>query len=1323
MSSSTVIGIPTEDKIFERNCVPLFAGIINDPNVKLLGTRGKKQFGLDLIGRRDRDPAQPVGIQCKLITRGAKLSATVVRNEVAQALAIRPPLTEFYIVTTATDEPALDLLAIELSQEQAKLGRTIDIQVWGWDTLQDKIRADPQALGAFDPDYSASTNKLLALGAEQIQGQSQLLAQNDRILHRVEAIYASVAVAPLDTARSAFEQHLDAQIDQYRDLMNIGKPRTALSLLEALDVTLDGASSPAIRARVKANIAYARLRLGDDDSGGDLLAQAYALNPADPKVRANYILALTLQGDLSGAWAFAEQVLREDPANAGAAGLAFQVASATGDPLDPLAIVPENLLDELNVRLHQISYLRAKGAPNSWWQLAAETFDRYPDDGTAMRMAGEALIDEALSGKALERRRALEGDRCAKLKGGAALLQRHWDIVRLYENAAEPIWIIVAYNLITAYRALGDLDSAQEISNQMLALGSTDPDSFLAAAWLAIDQDDFARAVQLLRLAPEVMSTTLPLMVALSNLSDWPGVLEAGTSERRKALALPDRQLFDVLLFRARGAADPAFDLTGEVERLLEAWPFGLAAHIAVADIYRTDRPDEVEAIVAKAKSLINGETSYSDRTMFAQLSLFRGAWDDIIMVLDGHVPLERPSEQLAWLAYAFANASTRPRTAPFFRSLAPEVTAIPRYARLAGAAEHNRGDLVAAERYLRAAITADPTDLRALLLLSSTLLRGNRESDAVELLREVNDDAVVGSPEDMMRLAHQHRVAGEVERALRIGYRTAATHRHKEEVIASYPGLIFLDEALPPPIGHAGPAEADFWFNLEGLDGTRDAAGVIDAVRLEGVETYAPDHPLAVALRGKSVGDEIVIPAELSGARRYRVRELKHKYIWLLHDIMATHAARFPDATSLVEMTVKDGDVQPVLDMVRKFQKKDDVVAATYSDFPVPLAAVAAMANKPVLALAEHLSAAGRNLRTCLGAFDEREEAAQFVRNARGKGVVFDTLTVWQLRELGHLAPVKQYFGRLCIPRSTFDEMLELRTRLESNRGHEYMTLGFEGEQAWRRIHTPEETEAQIAMVNAVIGDLETYCEILPVDGSDDTRLEEVMGAFAARKVFDPINLARGEGLILVSEDLNLRQFAAQQQVIGGAWLQVVLHVLAADGAIPEREYLIAVGVLGAMRHEHLWLDARTIVGILTLDDPRSFALFEAAICFMGGRKAEMRSHLVVTLEMMRAIWVAELPDWQKGRAIGRLLEQIVRSRPNDWKAALHFLDGELRNMASRGDQLARRAYDYLVDWIIGHFFDIADIRSLEKVTSETRTKRPMRTASKGKMRSTRRS
>lgn len=1314
MGSSTIINIPTDDKVFESNCIPLFAGLLNDPNVKLLGTRGKKQFGLDLIGRRNRDAGRPVGIQCKLITRGAKLSEATIRKEVGQAMGIKPALTEFYIVTTATDEPAHDFLVIELAQEQAKLGRTVDIQVWGWDTLQEKIRADPRALAVFDPDYSASTTQLIALGSETITAQAALRAQNEQVLQRLEVIHTSITTGPIDTARSAFDQHLDAQVDQYRDMLNAGKPRTALGLFEALDKTLDEKSAVSIRARVKVNIAITRMKLGEEASATPLLDEAYALNPTDPRTRANKILALAVQGDIAGAWAFAEGILCEDPTNAGAAGLAFQVAAMDTVSRDPFAIVPTNLLDDHAVRIHRISYLRQKGPADSWWELAAETLARFPEDGNSVRMAGDALVDEALSGDVVERLGPVPETRRGKLREGAALLQRHWDEVRHYEHAAEPNWSMVGYNLVTAYRALGDLDQAKLVAEQVMATGTKDPDAALSAAWVEIDRDDFVAAERHLRSVPITDGAVLPLLVALSNQHKWSTLIEEATEERRAKLPARAHQLFDVLVFRARYAGKTSTDLDGDVEQLLARWPLGVGAHIAVADIYRMAKPDALAAMAEKTKSLITAETSYSDRVMFAQLSLFREAWDDIIAVLDGHVSLDRPSEPLAWLSHAFANAPTRARTSQFYRSLAPEVIAIPRYARLAGAAEHNRGDLKAAEHYLRSAISADPTDLRALLLLESTVMRDNREADARDLIAGVDDNAVDGSAGDFMRLAHHHRRAGEPERALKLGYRVASANRTDEGIMSSYPGLIFMDEAIPAPIGQAGPAQPGFWFDLEGLEGTRSVTGIIDDEDVPGVDRFALDHPLAAALAGKMVGDLIEMPAEIGEPRRYRVRELKHKYIWLLHDIMASHAARFPAARSMFEMTMRDGEVQPVLNMVRELQDKDDIVAQTYTAFPVPLVAVAASSNRSVLQVAEHLGMTGTNLRTCLGAQDEREEAAGFVRNARGEGAVLDTLTVWQLRELGHLKAAKNYFGRLCIARSTFDEMIELRAKIETTRGREYMTLGYEGDQAWRRVHTPEDTEARFNWINGIITELEATCEILPAEGTLDPRLDKFLGSFGAHDIFDPIKLARSEGLIILSEDLNLRQYAAQHGVKGGAWLQVALNVLAADNQITEDEYLVAVGVLGAMRHDHLWLDGQTMLRMLTLEDPRAFALFESAIQFMGGRNAEMFSHIGVTLDMMRGVWLIKLPDWQKGRAVGRVVDQLVRSRPNDWKAVLHVLDAELEKYVRRGDQLARRARDYLADWIMGHFYDLEEIRSAERIKETVVSKRTMKMALK---------
>lgn len=74
------------------------------------------------------------------------------------------------------------------------------------------------------------------------------------------------------------------------------------------------------------------------------------------------------------------------------------------------------------------AHMREKGGPDSWWRLAAETLERFPEDGTAMRMAADALIDAALSNDAVEKIPKLAADQREKLEQGAALLQSHWEM-------------------------------------------------------------------------------------------------------------------------------------------------------------------------------------------------------------------------------------------------------------------------------------------------------------------------------------------------------------------------------------------------------------------------------------------------------------------------------------------------------------------------------------------------------------------------------------------------------------------------------------------------------------------------------------------------------------------------------------------------------------------------------------------------------------------------------------------------------------------------------------------------------------------------------
>lgn len=210
--SATQIRKPASDTEFEKNCAVLFKDLLNDPNVRRLGTSGQVQDGVDIVGHRNRDPKQVVGIQCKLKSGRSKLSASEVSEEVAMALGYSPALSEYFIVTTAKDDTRLTQLAQSMMLEQEQAGRRIHIDVWGWDTLSELIDQSAPAKEAFDPGFSPSvaahTRRLDELRAAVGEAASrQQVEQLGLGLHA--AALAEASVLPADFADRELRRELD----------------------------------------------------------------------------------------------------------------------------------------------------------------------------------------------------------------------------------------------------------------------------------------------------------------------------------------------------------------------------------------------------------------------------------------------------------------------------------------------------------------------------------------------------------------------------------------------------------------------------------------------------------------------------------------------------------------------------------------------------------------------------------------------------------------------------------------------------------------------------------------------------------------------------------------------------------------------------------------------------------------------------------------------------------------------------------------------------------------------------------------------------------
>jgi len=1293
MPSSTIIPMPANDRDFEEHCAVLFAGLLKDPNVKTFGTRGQAQSGLDILGRRHRDPLQPVGVQCKLKTKGDRLTETEVRAEIRQAVAVTPALTEYYIVTTASDDAKLDLLATDLSAEQARLGRKIDIQVWGWETLQRHIRNDLNALKAFDPGQSAATDALLDIGTETLGAVEAVRHQVERQDDRFEEIRLLIT-ANYDTSRGgSLEAHQDRQIDQYRDLLNAGKPRTALELLEKLEQSLGTGASAAIRARAKANMGWAKIRLDDDVAGGKLLLQAYVLNPTDAKTSANRIFGLVLTGEIDAALQHARQLLGEDPANDVAASFVFQAATFAVDPVDPVAIVPAGLREVGRVQLAEVNYLRTKGDRAEWRALAAIAYAGQPDDELAQRFAAEALLDEAFDTDLFEAGAVLVESKRELLRQGADLLQGLWQKTRDYENGGSDAVIGIGINLATAYRGLGTPERALETIKQLLERAPRNQDARLAAAQVSIELNDAAATLEHIDLLDDPDPVAVLRLVALSREERWPEMLAFAEGLDRQAVDARDLSAIDGLIFRAKATTAGPDEIRALGSALLEVWPDDVAAWVVVADATRWQglitSIDEAEALMREAATRLTADTPYGSRVMLSNLAAGLEDPDTVIQALDGYVPTTKPSERLLRLAWAFANAKPSPRIHAFFSELPQAILEIPAYARMAGYAESARGALDDAERHLKVAVSGDPADLRAHLSLHSVLLRQDRAHDAADLVRAADENQMVGAPMDQMRWAYRLRRAAEGPRALALGYRIVRDHRDDVEVCGAYPALVLFDEDLDAIIGTPDGDHLDTWFDLEGK-GVPDVRGVIELGGDVGLDRYPPEHALVRAMREKAVGDEVTLLHPIGPKRVYVVRALKPKYIWLLHEIMQSHATRFPDASNLFEMSVEDGDLQPLLDYVKTVSDKQKKVDRIYAELPVPLAAVAALSKISVIEFGDSVAASGGDVRVCVGTDEERQSAVSSAHAARGRGVVLDTLAAWTAYRLGLLEPLKTYFGRLVIPRSSIDELMELREKKTFFLARDYVTLGYWQDQPVQQAVTPEMTDTLVDAVDGAIKALNAHCEIMPVDGADDLQIDNpAIDRFTAGNILDPIHLSRAHNLPLLSEDLHLRQWAEGKGAPAGFWLLAAAHALGQAKVIDDTAYCTAFGRLAFMRHGHMGLNPEVLVGILTLTS-QGDAMFAAALEYLGGANAEIWSHIEAVVSFGPQVLRSSLDRGRALRSITQCVERLVVGRDTVKSAIIFVVWYRWQRQAKSGNLAARAAAEHLRAWCIGHFLQI---------------------------------
>ena len=1259
MSEFAAIQIPkpSDEQAFERCSELLWRCILQDDGVQIHGRRGQRQNGVDLFGIRDGDPNQIVGVQCKLKSDGKILKEDEVRNEVEKALNFRPRLSEYYIVTTAPDDANLNQLSLDLSDISSE-GRekNIKIRVWGWHTLEREIRRHPRAIQAFDPSYM--------LEIDQIK-QGML-----RIEYALRD--SNVSINPA-VSNSNARIEIERLINEYVGLIP-SSPDKALDLFYTLQNGLDVDAASTIRFRIANNIAACQLTLGEEQSAAQAFISAYDFDPKNPKAIANKALGLFIQDNWPSLKEFAEIQLSRYPDNAALAAYYIQGMKNDNAIEDPLVHVPDTVLGTPEVSEAHVRWLINRGEHGAWRDAAVAAHELHPDNEALKGIYADAVLDRLLGEASFQYGRSFSVSERADIDAAIAIYELRWEQLRNSAQYARVTAIDVPLNLMLAYSILQQYDKSLTIGQEVLTRfpSHLEVKKYMAAALL--ETGDFNRAMDLLH-ELEVDSNIVMMRFKIHMVdNDWHAVSEL-TDTYMETFPEADRGMALAGRVRANVELAPNEERRTILEAELDNFEGDTRALVMLAQVSRLHRFEDLTSSFFNAAqaALNSGDAKLPSRIMLAQEAAERG--DDAVTadILFGHLDLDRDNRVLRLLAKALVNdLPIRARAVSFFKGLSPEIQRLPFYQSAEGFLHMNHGNPQEAIPLFMAVFENERSIDNLDNLIAAYFRVDDREAIA-ELLQSNDLNSLPGSPPARLNVCHLLIEFDEVQNALDMAYQALIDGTNDAETVMTYIGIVFKATQ-----NHTNEfenrVEPGVWVRLT------SNMGVIyevlldeDADRPWGEKADSSNGFYRKAL-GLNTGDEFTHVNLTTGISEiWTISEIKPRWLQAFEHLSMNFGQRFPEARGFARVPIPDGDIEQILEMVRRKSEESYNLANLYLVNNIPIAFLASNIPGYSIGFAQYLVSIGKCVSVCTGSEDEINEALGLIQTNNHSGAVLDALTAWYAADLGVFPVLEEQLGPLTIPATEFSCLKSMLNNFMGGEDEEMMGLSYRDGEYSRHVITPEEYTVRRELIESRIETIKETCSIEPVVIPDNlTEAGEQLMEPPFSDAVSPAVIA-GQDRLLLCEDMVMRQLASSVFGTKSIWIQTVLWSALQDGTMTLDEYSDALVQLAKIRHGFMPVSEYVLLSVLMRDNSDDLLQFQDLCNYLGSGIAEPASYIMVASQFINTLWVNYLTDENKVRTATQIVLHSLLTRNSEHQA---------QQVTRLATTLNQRPRDYFVEW-----------------------------------------
>lgn len=1246
---------PQDADQFERCNLILWRCMLKDETAHLYGISGQRQNGVDILGCRNSDVNHLVGIQCKLKRGGRPLRANEVQGEVAKALEFSPPLSEYVIVTTAPDDANLQSLAKELSICSSKSRKQgLKISVLGWNSLQLEIQRYPEAFKAFNPSH---------------------IPQGDQILEEIGHISKDISALRNYNAVSIEHHGILSQyerlINDYAELIQ-GNPQTALKLLQNLQKEIESSTTDHIRFRIAANIAACQLEMGQEGTAANGLIAASAYAPDNPKAIANKAFGFLLLEKWDSVRKLGEQELLKQPNNALLAAHYIRSLIHDKDIDDPLSLIPGEVRSTPEVEQAHVAWLMQREGPNSWWDAAISAYHRYPKIAELQELGASALLSRAIGGERYVFGQTLDPDGHTDVNKAIQIYESLWSEIYNKKAKLRGDLSSIPVNLMIAYRIVGDNCTAirvgQEASERL-------PDEYKVRECLSaflVDEGEIDQASNLIAGLKETVDVaTIRYKIAVSK-KDWPTVIDlvdrylSDFPDSEKNVALAMQIVARIGISRPEDARTVLEAGHGKFEGDTRA----LILLASTARIHGLE-DDSDSFFDAAVTAFQNGDKTYASRLAITEESMVRNKFREAINALYGHVALDKDSGELRLLAQALvSDIPVRDRAIEFFRGLALEIRSKAFFQKLEGILHYNRGAHEEAIKYLSVAFEGEP-NTETLLCLIGAYYRVNDLETIKKLLEATPIQELKGSPLDRIQLSRALVDFSEPDHvpdhAFDIAYTAVTDDLKNSELVTYFLALVLTTHSINWELRN-GTVNSGKWVRLTSTGGVSYEALVGESQDRSWGEAVDTENSFIQGCLGLKVGDKFEIVNSLDNTETWEVSEIKPWWLQAFHHLTNSFGQRFPEAQGFFALNTSDGDIEPVLEQIRRHSMKERKRADVYLQHDIPLVLAAGVQRGGTLGFAQYLNSIGEQIKVCTGAPEELSEVLKWIQEHHRSGAVIDSFTAWHAAVLGILPVLKEHLGPISIPAH---ELSQLKAMIESSVDQsegDSMSIGYRDGQYIRHIETPEKRAIRLGQMKSLVADIEKLCTVEPVQVPD--HLPEHGENLIERLPPDTFTacIMAGDTRLLLCEDIVIRQMAREVFGTKGVWLQASLYSAEQAGIISVSTYADATVYLAAHHHGYVSINTPVLFSVFERDNSQGLSQLEVLCDYVGNENAEIQSHTQIVADFVNAIWVNAQPivwvddfkvDSKTSSATNLVFRSLLAKRREDdwsqWAASLY--------------------------------------------------------------------